>query len=216
MLKVILCLASVALILVLAELLWRKKIITGEVQRKFTHIGCGVFIAFWPWLVSWQAIGLMGLAMFVGVVLNRISDAKFHHYSHGMERRGYGDVYFALAVVLCAAFTDEQVFFALAILTLALADGLAAIVGKKFGKKTAYKVFGQTKSLVGSMTFWLVSLSILGGGVLYAYQDIGFAGYVGLLVLLPPVLTLLENFSAGGLDNVTVPLAVLAGLYIAV
>ncbi len=216
MLKVILCLGGVAAILGLAELLWRKKIITGEVQRKFTHIGCGVFIAFWPWLISWKAIGLIGIAMFAGVVTNRLSDAKFHHYSHGMEREGYGDIYFALAVILCAAFTDMKIFFALAILHLALADGLAAIVGKKFGKKTKYTVMSHTKSLVGSMMFWFISLCLLGGGVLYAYHDIGFSGYIGLLLLMPPILTLLENFSGYGLDNLTIPLAVLAGLYIAI
>lgn len=215
MLKVVLCLGGIGAILALAELLWRKKYISGETQRKFAHIGVGLFVASWPWIVSWDAIGLMGLALLLGVIVNRLSVTKLH-FSHGHEKRGIGDIYFAVAIILCAAFTDVKIFFALAMLHLALADGLAAIIGKKYGKKTKYKVYGQTKTLIGSMTFWFVSLCILGGGAMYAYHDIGFSSYVALLVFLPPTLTFLENISGYGLDNVVVPLAALAGLYIAV
>ncbi len=215
MLEAILCLVGVGIILGVAEVLWQKKIISGEAQRKFAHIGVGMFVATWPWILSWETIGLLGILMLVGVILNRLSIIKLH-FSHGHEDRGYGDVCFAVAIILCAAFTDVKLFFALAMLHLALADGLAAIVGKEFGRKTKYKVFGQTKTLIGSMTFWIVSLYLLGAGAICAYQDISFASYISVLLFLPPILTILENISGYGLDNVVIPLAVIAGLYIAI
>jgi dolichol kinase len=63
-------------------------------------------------------------------------------------------------------------------LHVALADGFAAIIGTKYGRAWAYKVFGQTKTIIGSMTFWVVSLCILGIGLLFAHDLIPFSHYI--------------------------------------
>lgn len=214
MLAVIVCLSGIAGLLLLAEILWRKKILKGEGQRKFLHITGGVFIAFWPWLISWHATQLLGLALLAGVLINRGSHTKLH-FLRGPKRESYGDIFFALVIILCALVTDVKLFFALAILHLALADGLAAVVGKNFGKQWKYKVFGQSKTVLGSMTFWLVSLGILGTSIIIGHDLISFQNYSILLIFLPPALTLIENVVGLGLDNLVVPLAVIAALRIA-
>jgi len=213
MLTVIACLAGVIATLVTAEVLWKRKILRGEKQRKFVHILIGTFIAFWPWLMSWQAIQLIAVGLLAGVLLNRYR--KTLHYTEGLNRTTYGDIFFTLAILLCALLTDNKVFFLVAILHMSLADGLAAVAGKIAGKKWSYQVFGQTKTVIGTMTFWIVSVSILGIGTLFAHELITFDSYAVVLLVLPPILTFLENASPLGSDNVTVPIVALLALQIA-
>lgn len=213
MLTVIACLAGVLCLLVLDEWLAKNKILKSEYRRKFVHVTVGTFVAFWPWLISWRAIQIIGLLMVVIVALNR--QRQIFKFNRNLERETYGDFFFAVAILLCALLTDTKIFFTLAILHLALADGLASIIGRRFGAPWKYKVYRQTKTVVGSMTFWIASLGILGAGILFAHNQINFTNYVALLVALPPVLTIIENASPLGLDNILVPVVVLAGLNIA-
>ena len=150
----------------------------------------------------------------LGVMINRGSRTKLH-FLRGPKREGYGDVFFALVIMLCALLTDVKLFYALAILHLALADGLAAVIGKNFGMTWHYKVFRQTKTVLGSMAFWFISLCILGTGTLFDTNLISFSNYTVLLIFLPPVLTMLENLVGFGLDNIVIPLAVLVALHVA-
>lgn len=210
MIGLVVVLAGVALILASAEILYRKKLIKGELQRKYVHIAGGTFAAFWPWLISWRAIQLLGLGLLAGVLLNRYK--KFSHFADGIKRKSYGDILSAVAITLCAILTSEPVIYMLAILHLALADGLAAVIGTRASKKWKYRVFGQTKTIMGSMTFWTTSLVIFGAGSLLVCELISFPTYALILIFLPPVLTLIENISIYGLDNITVPLVVVAVL----
>lgn len=207
MLKALILLFGIFIILVAAEVLWRKKILGGEAQRKFVHIFAGSFIAFWPWFVSWRAIQLMGAAMLAGVLINR--RLKFLHSPNGLRVKFYSDCYYAVAIIICALLTTHKAFFAVAILTLALADGFAAITGRTVGKKWGYKVFGQTKTVIGSMVFWLVAMCVLGVGIALIGDSISFAKYALLVIFLPPVLTILENVAISGTDNIVIPIAVL-------
>lgn len=203
----IVCLLGVGAILGISEILWQKKILKGENQRKFVHIAGGCFAAFWPWLISWRAIQVLGVVLLAGVLANRYR--KFSHFQDGTRRESYGDIFSALAIVACASLTTEPVFFAIAILHLALADGLAAVVGTGYGKKWRYKVFGHTKTVIGSMTFWFVSLCIIGCGVLFASDILAYTNYALLLVALPPILATLENLAILGSDNIVIPVAVI-------
>jgi phytol kinase len=215
MLAVISCLAGVFGLLVIAELLWRYKILKGENQRKFTHISVATFAAFWPWLISWRAIQIIALAMAVVVLINRSHQWLHLRGIKKRERETYGDVMLALALLLCALLTTTKIFFALAILNMALADGLAAVVGTNFGRHWRYKVYHQVKTVVGSMAFWLVSICILAPGLLYAHNFIDYSHYFVLLLVLPPVLTIVENVTGLGLDNIFVPLTVIIALQVA-
>jgi phytol kinase len=208
MLAVIVCSAGVLAILMVAEWFFRSRILVGENLRKFVHITLGGFVASWPWLISWGAIQLLGLVMLAGVFASRYKKELFD-FSKSVHRADYGDIFFVMAVLACSILTSNNVFFAVAMLEIALADGLAAIVGKKYGRYWRYKVFGRTKTVLGSMVFWFTSVCILGTGLLLANDLINFQHYVALVILLPPLLTVLENVSVRGLDNITVPTALL-------
>lgn len=213
MLAVLACLTGIFALLLISEILDQKKIIRGDQKRKFIHITCGTFIAFWPWLVSWQTIAWLGVAMLLVVLLNhKIRIVDFHS---NLNRHTYGDIFFALGIVISALMTDSQVFFAVAILIMTYADSLANIVGREYGKGWGYNIFGHHKTVVGSMVMWLASLYILGIGLLYDYQSLSFASYTTLILLLPPVLVLVENFSPNGFDDLLIPVAVILALNLA-
>jgi phytol kinase len=213
MLAVILSLFIVLAVLLADEFLWRKKIIHGELKRKLVHIAVTTFVAFWPWIMGWKAIQLIGIAMVLVLLINR--QVKVLHYLGGIRQQTYGDVFLALSITTAALITDEKIFFAVAMLNVALADGLAAMIGTKFGRKWKYKVFGQTKTVLGSMTFWIISLCVLGIGLLPAHGLIPFSHYTLLLVFLPPILTATENLAVWGVDNLAIPIVVIIALNLA-
>jgi len=200
-------------ILVMSELLGKHKILVGEYQRKFVHIPVGTFIAFWPWLMGWRTIQLIALAILVGVLFNRRYPAV--DILGGIRKESYGDFYFALIILLVSLLTTTKIFFCLAVLHMSLADGLAAVTGNYFAGRWHYALGNQAKTLIGSMTFWLISLAIFGVGLLLVGPFVSFQTYMILLVLAPPVLTVIENISIYGLDNLAVPLSVLLILHFA-
>jgi len=213
MLAVIACLGGIFAILVISEILYKQKILHGEYLRKFVHISSSSFIAFWPWLISWRTIELISLAMLAVVIFNH--RIRVIHISGNIARKTYGGMLLPVGVLSCALLTNIKIFFALAILHMALADGLAAVIGTAYGKKFRYKIFHQLKTLIGSMTFWLVSLCILGTGLLFLSDSLSFTHYALLIIVLPPILAFLENLAVLGFDNVVVPVAVVLALQLA-
>jgi dolichol kinase len=198
MLAVILSLLIVLAVLLIDEFLWRRKLVHGELKRKLVHIVVTAFVAFWPWIMSWKAIQLIGIAMVLVLLLNR--QLKILHYLGGIRQKTYGEVFLALAI---------------AMLHVALADGFAAIIGTKFGKSWQYKVFSQPKTVIGSMTFWITSLCILGLGLLSAHDAIPVSHYSVLLIVLPPILTVVENLASFGTDNLAIPVVTIIALQLA-
>ena len=89
-----------------------------------------------------------------------------------------------------------------AILQMSLADGLAAVVGVKYGKGNEYHALGHVKSKAGTIAFFVTSLVILIAYGSVAKHPVGFA----YLIILPLIASVAENFGAYGFDNVFVPL----------
>ena len=212
MLAVFACLVGVLGVLTMAELMWRTNVLKGEYERKFVHVPAAAFFASWPWLLSWRQIQLLGLAMLVVLAANKRDEML--HFSADLRMRSFGGASLAIAVSLCALLTTNKLFFAIALLQVSLADGFAAVFGTRFGERWQYKVFGQVKTVIGTMTFWLISLMILGVGLLFTYSHITTSEYIWALATLPPLLAATENLSPLGLDNLTVPLVALIALKI--
>ena len=135
---------------------------------------------------------------------------KVFNFTKGIGRISYGDAFLAVAISLSAYFTHSKIAFALAILNVSLADGLAAIIGKRYGSRWHYKVITQDKTVVGTMTFWLVSLIVSAICLIFGRNQFTFNDYLMLILILPPIMAALENFSFYGIDNLTVPLAAIA------
>lgn len=208
MLVVAACLITF-IILCFAELGWRRGWLRNEFGRKFVHILVGSFVAFWPLFLSWYQIIFLSAAFVVVVIGSKY--LNIFHAIHSVQRPTWGEIFFAVSVGLLALLTRDGWMYMAALLHMSLADGLAAIIGTRFGKRTTYTVLGHTKSLIGSATFFIISVAILVG------YSIGTDTYISLAVLLGTSLiaTLLENISPRGFDNITVPVwvaIVLSGL----
>lgn len=96
---------------------------------------------------------------------------------------------------------------------MALADGMAALVGKKYGIYL-FRVPGGVKSIEGSATFFLITLMIISLYILmlktgefgeYANLSLGYKTVFNV-VLVSGIITASEAIVAYGLDNITIPL----------
>lgn len=205
MLSLIFALGVVFVLLLLAEVLRRRKYIQGEVARKFVHITVGSFVATWMFFMPMYEIRLVCAAFLVVVLIDR--KLRIFKSVHSVKRKTIGDIMFPLGIVLTTFVADSSWIFAVAILHLSLGDGFAAIFGQHFQPKFAYALLGQKKSFVGSGVFFAMSV-ILTAAFLYLAPVTVFASALPLLIVLPLATTLLESLSLFGIDNVTVPVFV--------
>jgi phytol kinase len=195
----ILTIIIVFVLLLASELWWRKKKPHDEFSRKFIHITVGSFVAFWPFFLSWQQIRLLGLGFIIIVAISKYF--KVFTAIHAVERPTYGEICFALAVGLLTFITHSKGIYAAAILHMGLADGMAALVGTIYGKKSSYRIFGHTKSVAGSLTFLICSIIIL---IVYATFQVHMVPAFVILGLAFGA-TVMENIAVLGLDNLAVP-----------
>lgn len=208
MLPFILTIAAVLAVLLASELWWRKQDLHGEFSRKFVHITVGCFVAFWPYFLSPNYIKLLSLAFIIVVLASKYFG--IFQAIHSVQRPTLGEFWFAVVVGLLAFLIHHPHVYTAGLLTMALADGLAAIVGTHYGNKQRYVVLGSPKSVVGTATFFIVTVAILAG------YSIAMPGSLPALALLGIAAgaTLLENIAVRGFDNLFVPLFVAGTLFL--
>ncbi len=211
MVQALLAAIVIAAILGLSEVAWKKAHIQGELARKFVHITTGVFIAFLPFWVDYNWIMALAVGFVVANLVNRYVD--FFHAIHAVRRKSWGDVLFGVGVFAVAWFQPNPWVFAVAILQVSLADGLAAIAGVTYGKEHGkYYLFTQPKSIIGSSVFLVVSALILIFGMVASSYFVDPAQMWPVIVMLPLMLVCVENLAVFGFDNLALPLATLAVL----
>lgn len=204
--------ALVFLLIQISEYLFKKKYIGAEVSRKLVHMGTGVIVAFTPYLLDWHEIKILSLAFLAVIFVS--SQFKIFRSIHSVKRFTKGEVLYAVGIGICAFLEPANWIFVAAILHLAIADSLAAVVGIKWGKRTSYMLLSHGKSMLGSLTFFYVSMGIMFSAFLFVSPENLPQTYL-LLIVAPAVLTLTENISWYGLDNVTIPvmtIVLLSGL----
>jgi phytol kinase len=197
---IVLTVLIILAILLLSEAHWRRKPNHSELSRKVVHISVGSFVAFWPFFLSWNEIKLLSVAFLIVVSISK--SKRIFQAIHSVQRPTWGEVYFALAVGSIAFVTNDKWVYMAALLLMSLADGLAAVIGVRYGKKQRYLVFGQTKSIIGTATFFVVAAIIL---IAYSIYAPGVSLNIGLLVVAV-LATGIENIGIAGLDNLLVPL----------
>lgn len=172
----------------------------GEYARKFVHITVGTAVAFLPLFLSWHLVQLVGIVSIVFIVTARYTGLIKSWYD--IERSSWGDITGPASLIALSLFEPSRLLFAAACLHIALADGFAAIVGKNLGKTNQYKVFGYTKSIAGTLTFFLISMVIMAGVVAFG----GANASVSILafVSIPLITAAIENIAVAGVDNMLI------------
>ncbi|MBN3889195.1 MAG: phosphatidate cytidylyltransferase [Nostoc sp. JL31] len=176
-----------------------------EIVRKIVHIGTGNVILIAWWLDIPASVGITAsiLASAITLLSYRLPILPG---INSVGRQSLGTFFYSVSFGILVAwfwYLQQPQYAALGILVMTWGDGLAALIGQRFGKHK-YKVFGTQKSWEGSLTMMLVSY-LVSNLILVGTQGNSWQTWtVSLLVAFTA--TALEAVSFLGIDNLTVPL----------
>ncbi len=176
-----------------------------EIVRKIVHIGTGNVILIAWWLDIPASVGITAsiLASAITLLSYRLPILPG---INSVGRQSLGTFFYSVSFGILVAwfwYLQQPQYAALGILVMTWGDGLAALIGQRFGKHK-YKVFGTEKSWEGSLTMMLVSY-VVSSLILVGTQGNSWQTWtVSLLVAV--IATALEAVSFLGIDNLTVPL----------
>ena len=177
-----------------------------EGSRKFLHIMTGNIAFLLPIFVTREVMAFAAAAPFIVITLlmSPYTPIKSIRGRTSAAGHGMGLVYYSLTwTILAYLFFDNMVVIAISILAMSYGDGLASIIGMKFGKRR-YNVFGDRKSYIGSFsmfmfTFFTIIIALI-------YYNIMITKYVLIVMLfISFIAALVEGLTPKGLDNLTVP-----------
>jgi phytol kinase len=194
--------AAVGALFVSAELL-RRRGVSADTTRRYTHVTGGMVAAVLPALLS---VGeYVGVALTVAAVLAWTRSRRLLGSVHGVERPTLGATLFPLGLGIAAILSwSAPAAYGLGVTTFALADPAAAAIGGRVGSPR-WAVWRGSKSLAGSLTFVCVTLLI--GLVASLWAPLGLLAVVAVAVILGAI----EGILGFGLDNLVLPpIAVLA------
>ena len=176
-----------------------------ELVRKVVHIGTGnlILLAWWLHIPAWVGITASVLASAATLLSYRL---PLLPGINSVGRKSLGTFFYSVSIGLLIAWfwpMHQPQYAALGILIMTWGDGLAALIGQRFGEHK-YKVWGMQKSWEGSLTMCVVSYVVCSLILLVVQGNTWQIWIVSLAVAL--VATGLEAICIFGIDNITVPL----------
>jgi dolichol kinase len=216
LLHTILLSGTFLLLFVLGELLYHKFSVKSELSRKFVHLGTGILTMLFPLLLSNHWFVLILCTSFL-LILGLSLKFNLLQSIHKIDRKSYGSVLYPIVVYILFLFYANQehlIYFYLPILILAICDPIAALVGKRWplGK---FKILKETKTLVGSLAFF-VSSFVLCVVVFLAFGMDHLFSLISAAILLSVATTIVEAASQKGFDNLFIPVCAAAVLLLMV
>ena len=205
---------SVALIAVmlLAEFAYKFFKLNTEWTRKIAHVGSGIVALTYPMYhkTHWT---VLGLTVSFTIILYLSKKMGLFQSIFSVNRKSHGELFFVWStwlLFMIYQFSGNVSYFYLAFSSVVFADPAAALVGTSFPFKK-YTIFGNTKSLGGSFSFFVVSFALS-----YFYLlKIGSSMNILVFSLAHALLlTIVEAISSKGLDNLTIPIASVLFIYI--
>ena len=187
----------VAILLIISEKLLSKY---PTFSRNFVHIMVGNVLFILPLFATRFAMTFLAAAPFILLtfLMSPKSPIKLDH-KVSTSGHGLGLVYYAISwTVLAFFFFDQPWIIAVGIAAMSYGDGLASLIGQKYGKHK-YNILGDAKSIEGSLAMFFVLIFSLAGVLLYYGQPINAL----TVVMVSLVATLLEGITPKGLDNLT-------------
>ncbi|NWG19455.1 MAG: phosphatidate cytidylyltransferase [Chloroflexi bacterium] len=209
------------------EALHRFAGLPADLTRKLIHVGAGMWVFGILALFDRWEIGIVPFATFILVnyVLYRYRVVRAMDSADSSP----GTVYFAIAITMLFALLwrpqgpiDRGVAATAGVMAMTWGDALAALVGKRFGRRK-YTVGHSTRTLEGSAVMFatsalamLLTVTLLPGSALAPFAPSGDLAR-GMTAALSgaAAATLVEAVSPHGTDNLSVPLAAAAAAYLA-
>lgn len=188
-----------------AEVLYHFLKVKASVTRKYVHVLTGFLTMLFPPLIGNHWLVLALCVTFL-LVLVASFPLKLLPSINAVDRVTRGSVIYPIVVYCCYLayqYFDNYLFYYIPILTLAICDPIAELIGKNF-TWIPYRTFGHTKTISGSLGFFgssfLLSLSLL------LLMNDGNIPTIFMLSLLIALLTsIAEGLSHKGYDNLSIP-----------
>ena len=193
----------VAILLIVSEKILDKY---PEGSRKFLHIMTGNIAFLLPVFVTKEVMAFLAAGPFIlfTFLMSPYTPIKKIRGKTSAAGHGMGLVYYSITwTILAYLFFDNMVVIAIGILSMSYGDGLASVIGIKFGKKK-YKVLGDEKSYAGSFAMFIFTFITM--IIALFYYNINVTFYVILVLLfIAFIASIVEGLTPKGLDNLTVP-----------
>jgi phytol kinase len=176
-----------------------------ELSRKFVHI----MSANW-WLIAtfaFKSPWIVSIVPLFFVVFNAVTFffGWFPAINHQPDGKNFGTIYYALSTLFLTYVSFQPgsslMIGGVGLFVMGYGDGLAALVGRKWGKHP-FQIFQAKKSFEGSATMFIASFTVLFVYLTYASGSVSLT----LCLIIALVATLVEAISPWGLDNILVPL----------
>ncbi len=190
--------AYVAILIIISEKILKSY---SSFSRKFLHIMVGNILFILPFFTNREIITFLTAAPFILLtfLISPYSPLKIKN-KVSASGHGFGLVYYAISwTILAFFFYDQPWIIAVGIAAMSYGDGMAALIGERFGKRK-YNISGDTKSLEGSLGMFLVLIGSL--FVVLAYYHALPSNYL-VLVIVALVATIFEGITPKGLDNLS-------------
>jgi dolichol kinase len=188
----------IAILLIVSERVLKKY---PTFSRKFLHIMVGNVLFILPLFTNQFVITFLAAAPFIIItfLMSPYSPIKLNDRI-SLSGHGLGLVYYAISwTVLAFFFFDQPWIIAVGIAAMSYGDGMAALIGEKYGKHK-YKILGDKKSYEGSVTMFLVLIVTL--SIVLAYYHVSTIN-VFIIPIVALVATIFEGITPKGLDNIT-------------
>ena len=180
---------------------------SNEASRKFIHILLGNW-----WLIAmfffdstlWAAI-LPTVFIVINYLSYKFNLIKSMERDGGENKDSLGTVFYAVSLLVLVIFTFGVIknpwIGLCGVFTMAYGDGFSAIFGRRF-KSKQFKIFGSTKSIIGSTTMFVITLVIH----LIYFGVIGTEFFIIKAIVIAIAATVMEAVSIKGTDNIIVPI----------
>jgi phytol kinase len=121
-------------------------------------------------------------------------------------RKTYGVFYYALSITILVTllWQNQPQYAVIGVMVMSWGDGMAALIGKRFGRHI-FIHRGNKRSLEGSLAMFVTSTIILLS--IFAINHGIHPHDLAIAIPTAAIATLLEAYSPGGTDNLSVPLS---------
>jgi len=190
--------AYVAILILISEKVLKSY---PNLSRKFLHIMVGNILFILPLFTSREVITFLAAAPFILLtfLISPYSPLKIKNRVSA-SGHGFGLVYYAISwTILAFFFYNQPWIIAVGIAAMSYGDGMAALIGERFGKRK-YNISGDVKSLEGSLAMFIVLIISLSGVLLY-YNVL--PSNILIIIAVALVATVFEGITPKGLDNLS-------------
>ena len=211
LLGVIFVYVYVSVLLLVTEKILSKKFPLAS--RKILHILTGNIAFILPLFETREIMAFVAAGPFIlfTLLMSPYSPIKSMRGKTSQAGHGFGLVYYVIAwTVLAYLFFDDKVIIAIGILAMSYGDGLASLLGVRFGERK-YQVFADVKSFIGSVVMFVCTFLVVIIALVF-YQIPLDQRMVIVALCIAWVAALAEGITPLGLDNLSVPF-ISAALY---